>query len=121
MSQNENDSVRFLPLVKFKKVHEDAILPTKQKELDACWDLYSVEDVMLSPLEIRAIDTGLQMEMPPRFEATVRPRSGMALQGLTVMNSPGTIDSGYRGNVKVIMINLSQYTRPKKFIQGSSY
>lgn len=98
--------------VKFKKVHKDAQLPKKQREFDACWDLYSVEETTLAPMEVKAIDTGLQMELPVYLEATIRPRSGMALEGLTVLNSPGTIDSGYRGNVKVILVNLSQYTVP---------
>lgn len=92
--------------VKFKKVHPDAKIPSKQHEHDACWDLYSVERVTLKSMEIRAIDTGLQMEMAPYLEATIRPRSGLALLGLTIIT--GTIDSGYRGNIKVIMINLSQ-------------
>ncbi len=65
-------------------------------------------DVILQPLERRLIPTGLYMEIPAGYEAQVRPRSGLALKkGLTVLNSPGTIDADYRGEIKVILINLS--------------
>lgn len=63
---------------------------------------------MLQPLERRLVSTGLYIELPPGFEAQIRPRSGLALkQGLTVLNTPGTIDSDYRGEIGVILINLS--------------
>jgi dUTP pyrophosphatase len=64
--------------------------------------------VALQPLERQLIPTGIFIELPPGFEAQVRPRSGLALkQGITLLNSPGTIDADYRGELKVIMINLS--------------
>ncbi len=64
--------------------------------------------VTLAPLERRLIPTGLCIELPPGYEGQVRPRSGLALkQGLTCLNSPGTIDADYRGEVGVILINLS--------------
>lgn len=103
--------------VRFKKVHPDAKLPSKQHQFDACWDLCSIEEVDFLPMGIQVVDTGLQMEMPPYLEATVRPRSGLASEGITIVNSPGTIDSGYRGNIKVILINLSQW--PRKIEKGS--
>lgn len=66
------------------------------------------QPVMLKPLERTIIPTGLFMELPVGFEAQVRPRSGLAFKhGITVLNSPGTIDADYRGEVKVILINLS--------------
>ena len=66
------------------------------------------EPVTLKPLERMVIPTGLFIELPVGFEAQVRPRSGLALKhGITVLNSPGTIDADYRGEVKVILINLS--------------
>ena len=69
------------------------------------------EPVMLKPLQRALIPTGLYIELPDRYEAQVRPRSGLALKkGVTVLNSPGTIDSDYRGEIKVIMINLSNET-----------
>lgn len=94
--------------VKFKRMSEQAIIPERQREGDACFDLFSVQYIMLPPGEWFAVDTGLQMEMPMYLEARIRPRSGLALNsGVTVLNAPGTIDSGYRGNVKVILINHS--------------
>jgi dUTP pyrophosphatase len=67
------------------------------------------ESVVLKPLERQLIPTGLFIELPHGYEAQVRPRSGLALkQGITCLNSPGTIDSDYRGELKVILINLSQ-------------
>ena len=66
---------------------------------------------MLKPLQRALIPTGLYIELPDGYEAQVRPRSGLALKkGVTVLNSPGTIDSDYRGEIKVIMINLSNDT-----------
>jgi dUTP pyrophosphatase len=65
--------------------------------------------VVLKPLERKLIPTGLFIELPRGFEAQVRPRSGLALNhGITCLNSPGTVDSDYRGEIKVILINLSQ-------------
>ena len=69
------------------------------------------EPVMLKPLQRALIPTGLFIELPDGYEAQVRPRSGLALKkGVTVLNSPGTIDSDYCGEIKVIMINLSNET-----------
>lgn len=69
------------------------------------------EPVMLKPLQRALIPTGLFIELPDGYEAQVRPRSGLALKkGVTVLNSPGTIDSDYRGEIKVILINLSNET-----------
>ncbi|MBX3256732.1 MAG: dUTP diphosphatase [Chitinophagaceae bacterium] len=68
--------------------------------------------VVLQPLERALIPTGLFMEIPEGFEVQVRPRSGLAVkQGITCLNTPGTIDSDYRGEVKVILINLSNETQ----------
>ena len=64
--------------------------------------------ITLKPLERRLIPTGLFIELPPDYEAQVRPRSGLAIkQGITCLNSPGTIDADYRGEIKIILINLS--------------
>ena len=67
------------------------------------------EPIVLKPLERRLIPTGLHIALPAGYEAQVRPRSGLALKkGITVLNSPGTIDADYRGDIGVILINLSQ-------------
>lgn len=66
------------------------------------------DTITLKPLERQLIPTGMYIELPPGFEAQVRPRSGLALkQGITCLNSPGTIDADYRGELKIILINLS--------------
>jgi dUTP pyrophosphatase len=94
---------------KVKKMHPDAIIPSYAKEGDACMDLSSYEDYTLKPGERRALATGLQVEPPQGYEFQVRPRSGLAAKyGITVLNTPGTVDAGYRGEVKVILINLGQ-------------
>ena len=70
---------------------------------------YMKEPVTLQPLERKLLPTGLFMELPAGYEAQIRPRSGLALKrGLTVLNSPGTIDADYRGEIGIILINLSQ-------------
>lgn len=72
-------------------------------DLRACLD----EAIWLKPMERRAIPTGLRIQIPEGYEAQIRPRSGFALEkGLTCLNSPGTIDSDYRGEIKVLLINL---------------
>jgi dUTP pyrophosphatase len=67
------------------------------------------EPVVMRPLERKLIPTGLYIQLPEGYEAQVRPRSGLAInKGITVLNSPGTIDADYRGEIKIILINLSQ-------------
>ena len=92
----------------FKKTNKNAKIPTYSKIGDACCDLYSVEDVTITPGKRSLIDIGITIELPQNFEAQIRPRSGNAWKhGITVLNTPGTIDSHYRGVVKVILINHS--------------
>ena len=86
-------------------------LPAYATELSAGMDLRANidEPIVLHPLERRLIPTGLYMALPAGYEAQVRPRSGLAYKkGITVLNSPGTIDADYRGEVMVLLINLSQ-------------
>jgi len=84
-------------------------LPTYATALSAGMDLRANENVeSLQPLERKLIGTGLYIELPQGYEAQIRPRSGFAFkQGVTVLNSPGTIDADYRGEIKVLLINLS--------------
>ena len=103
------DSVRIV--VKRKPGTEDLGLPEYQTSGASGLDLLAAveEDAELAPGDIRLIPTGLFLEIPPGYEAQVRPRSGLALRhGLTVTNTPGTIDSDYRGEVGVILINLGR-------------
>jgi dUTP pyrophosphatase len=77
-------------------------------EGDSGIDLYSMESFELKPLERKIVGTGIRIAIEKGFEAQVRPKSGLALNhGITLLNSPGTIDSSYRGEIKVIVINLS--------------
>jgi len=90
--------------------HSENSLPAYETTGSAGMDLRAnlSEPVTIHPLERKLIPTGLFMELPQGYEAQVRPRSGLAAKkGLTVLNSPGTIDSDYRGEIKVILINLS--------------
>ena len=85
-------------------------LPEYATPLSAGLDLRANIEVpvTLHPMERRLIGTGLYMALPPGFEAQVRPRSGLALKhGITVLNTPGTIDADYRGEIKVLLVNLS--------------
>jgi dUTP pyrophosphatase len=84
--------------------------PTYATDLSAGMDLRAelLSPVELKPLDRALIPTGLFIELPPRFEAQIRPRSGLAFKhGITVLNSPGTIDADYRGEIKVLLVNLS--------------
>lgn len=84
--------------------------PSYQKEGDSGFDLaaFTHEDIVLKPLDRQLIPTGLFYQIPLGFELQIRPRSGLALKnGITVLNSVGTVDAGYRGEIKVLLINLS--------------
>ncbi len=95
-----------MSVVKVQLVHPNARLPEYAHTGDAGLDLFAVEEVELAPGEFRTIPTGLVIELPAGTEGQVRPRSGLAAKhGVTVLNTPGTIDQGYRGEVGVILIN----------------
>jgi dUTP pyrophosphatase len=95
--------------VKFKLIHPDASLPGYAHEGDAGMDLKCVEDAVVPVGKRLLVRTGLVMELPDGYEAQVRPRSGLALKkGVTVLNTPGTIDAGYRGEVGVILANFGE-------------
>ena len=101
------------PEIKIKRVGDDPgfSLPRYMSEGAAGMDLHAslAEPVTLSPQQRQLIPCGFSMELPEGFEAQVRPRSGLAIRhGITCLNSPGTIDHDYRGEVKVILINLGQ-------------
>ena len=94
-------------ILRFKKVHPEAVLPAYAHASDAGMDVRSVEDVVIPAGGRALVHTGLVMLLPLGYEAQVRPRSGLALKhGITVLNTPGTIDSGYRGEVGVILANF---------------
>jgi dUTP pyrophosphatase len=97
--------------LRIRKLSPDAIIPQYAHGPleDAGMDLCASADALLEPQVPQAVPTGLAIELPPGFEAQVRPRSGLALKhAISVPNSPGTIDPGYRGELKVILINLGR-------------
>lgn len=93
--------------VKLKKLSEDAIVPSAYYEGDAGLDLTSIESLVIQPGKRALVHTGIAIELPKGTEGQIRPRSGYALKyGITVLNTPGTIDEGYRDEIGVILINL---------------
>ena len=95
--------------LKIKKLNPDAMLPHYAHPGDAGLDLFACEACEIPTGETRLVKTGISIELPPGTEAQVRPRSGLALKhAVTVLNTPGTIDAGYRGEVGVLLINHSK-------------
>ncbi len=95
--------------LRFRRIHPDAVLPAYAHPSDAGMDLRSVADLEIPRFGRALVPTGLVILLPPLYEAQVRPRSGLALKsGITVLNSPGTIDSGYRGEIGVILANFGE-------------
>lgn len=93
--------------VGIRLLDDRAKAPLFAHEGDACADIYANEEKTIPTKQIALISTGFSMEIPIGYEAQIRPRSGLAIKkGVGVLNSPGTIDSGYRGEVKIILINL---------------
>ena len=95
--------------IKIKVLNENAVIPRKQHESDAGYDLHSIEDYILKPNEIYKVKTGIAIEIPKHYAGLVLPRSGLSSKyGVTLINSPGLIDSGYRGELLVPLINHSK-------------
>src|SRR5579863_6617940 len=97
--------------IRIQRIHPAAVLPeyAHGPQEDAGMDLRAVENVTLPPGVPHLVPTGLTVEIPPGYEAQVRPRSGLALKhAITMPNTPGTIDPGYRGEVRVILLNLGK-------------
>lgn len=92
--------------LKIQKLSSKAIIPNYANPGDAGLDLYSIDEIELRKGERALVHTGIKIELPKNTEAQIRPRSGLALKnGITLVNSPGTIDEGYRGEIGVIVIN----------------
>ena len=93
-------------VVKFKKLHDNARIPVYKTDGSVGADLFSVEAVDIQPGEWKAVSTGISVDLGHSIEMQIRPRSGLAFtNGITVLNAPGTIDSDYRGEIKVLLIN----------------
>ncbi len=97
--------------VKILRLSENAKLPKYEHDDDSGMDLYAIAPQTIHPGETTLIPTGIALELPASTEAQVRPRSGLALNhGITVLNTPGTVDAGYRGEIRVILINHGKQT-----------
>ena len=95
-------------VVEFKKINPDAIIPDYAHDGDAGMDLYSVVDEVIEPFTWKLIPTGLACKLPKGTEGQVRSKSGIALKnGVFVLNTPGTVDENYRGEIGVILYNLN--------------
>lgn len=98
--------VNFMLQINIMKVDKDVPTPKYAHQDDAAMDVYSAENYVLQPGERKIISTGLKFDTPVGYEIQIRPRSGLSLKhGIAVLNSPGTIDAGYRGVVGILLIN----------------
>lgn len=106
------DDLDVSPVVRFAKLHPDAKLPTRATPGSAGLDLHMLQPSgcprFFRPGERCLVRTGLQVIIPPGYEGQVRPRSGLASRGVTVLNSPGTIDADFRGELHVLLVNLGE-------------
>ncbi len=92
--------------LKIVKLKDSAVIPQYEHCKDSGMDLRAVEEIEIKPGESKLVKIGISIELPPKTEAQIRPRSGLALKSqITVLNTPGTIDEGYRGEIGVILIN----------------
>lgn len=97
--------------VEFKRLHPDAVVPAYQTEGSAGADLCAVENVIIYPRQVAFVPLGFAVALPENYEMQVRPRGSLAIRdSVTVLNTPGTVDSDYRGEVKVILINHGTQT-----------
>lgn len=93
-----------------KKLHPDAIIPKYAHDGDSGFDLHSIDEYMVFPKQTILVKTGLAVAVPKGFEMQIRMRSGLALKtGLSIPNAPGTVDSGYRGEIGIILHNGGHY------------
>ncbi|WCZ32647.1 dUTP diphosphatase [Corynebacterium massiliense] len=110
MNRADYDDERALE-ISVRRLSPDAVLPTRAHATDAGADLYSVEKVHLAPGERALVGTGIALALPAGTVGLIHPRSGLAAkQGLSIVNTPGTIDADYRGELKVCLVNLDPTT-----------
>jgi len=101
-------SISKIKKLNYKKIHPKAVAPKYNYPTDSGFDLYSVEEVVIPPFGRALIPTGLVLQFDEGFEIQIRPKSGLAInQGLTVLNTPGTVDQGYTGEIQVIIFNTN--------------
>jgi dUTP pyrophosphatase len=106
--QQEMETAMKTKTIKVETIHEDAILPGYAYPSDSGFDLYSVEELTMEPFSRALVSTGLKVSFDEGYEIQVRPKSGLAINyGITCLNTPGTVDQGYTGEIKVILFNTS--------------
>lgn len=111
MDDIENEFKNYSPKLElgYTKLHEDAVEPKYNYESDSGFDLHSTEEIVIPPFGRVLIPTGISLDINDGFEVQVRSKSGLALnQGLMCLNSPGTVDNGYTGEVKAIIFNTNK-------------
>jgi dUTP pyrophosphatase len=109
--QREMETAMKTKTIKIETIHEDAIFPGYAYPSDSGFDLYSVEELEMTPLSRALVSTGLKVSFDEGYEIQVRPKSGLAINyGITCLNTPGTVDQGYTGEIKVILFNTSNET-----------
>ena len=97
--------------IEIELVHEDAVFPKYAYPSDSGFDLHSTQDLTIGPFGRILVPTGIRVSFQEGYEIQVRPKSGLAIkQGLTVLNTPGTVDQGYTGEIQVIVFNTNNYT-----------
>ena len=97
--------------IEVELVHDDAVFPKYAYESDSGFDLHSTQDLTIGPFGRILVPTGIKVSFDEGYEIQVRPKSGLAIkQGLTVLNTPGTVDQGYTGEIQVIVFNTNNYT-----------
>jgi dUTP pyrophosphatase len=107
----EKEIQEYIPTIdlSYKKTKENAVDPKYAYISDSGFDLYSTEDIWIHSLDRQLVSTGLHFDIPEGYEIQVRSKSGLALkQGLMVLNSPGTVDQGYLGEIKIILFNTTR-------------
>ena len=113
IEEMDNDHIKMMKTrpLGVELIHEDAKVPTYAYPSDSGFDLRSTVEINIPPFGRALIPTGIKLSIPEEYEIQIRPKSGLAInQGLTVLNTPGTVDSGYVGEIKVIVFNTNNET-----------
>jgi dUTP pyrophosphatase len=109
--ESEINNIAKLRTIKVELTHENAVLPKYAYPSDSGFDLHATEEVIIGPFGRALVPTGLKVSFEEGYEIQVRPKSGLAIkQGLTVLNTPGTVDQGYTGEIQVIVFNTNNTT-----------
>jgi dUTP pyrophosphatase len=113
IEEMDNDHIKMMKTKSLgvELIHEDAKVPTYAYPSDSGFDLRSTVEINIPPFGRVLVPTGIKLSIPEEYEIQIRPKSGLAInQGLTVLNTPGTVDSGYVGEIKVIVFNTNNET-----------